>query len=52
MPPVAVLDVTATREGSTVIETQREPAYEIDDAFRGPGCGSCPRPFSEIIALP
>jgi len=52
MPPVTVLDVTAQHEGMTILETERTPTYEIDDAFNGPGCGSCPRPLEETVALP
>lgn len=51
MPPVAVLGVTAQYEGATVLESQQTPEHEIDNAFNGPGCGSCPRPVSETLAL-
>lgn len=52
MPPVAVLDVTAQLDGTTILETQRTPTYEINDSFNGPDCGSCPRPLEETVALP
>ncbi len=50
--PVTTLDVVAQFDGAVVFETQRSPTYEIDDAFNGPGCGSCPRPAEESVALP
>jgi len=51
MPPVAVLDVTAQYEGSTVLQSQQTPTHEINNAFNGPGCGSCPREVSETLIL-
>ncbi len=50
--PFTTLEVVAELDGAVVFETQRSPTYEIDDAFNGPGCGSCPRPVEEIDSLP
>ncbi|MGH1343599.1 MAG: hypothetical protein ACRBN8_18725 [Nannocystales bacterium] len=52
MPPLALLDVTAQYEGTTVLETQRSPTHEPNDTHWGPGCGSCPRSVSETLSLP